>query len=474
MNKVLAMVSSALVVAGCATQVPQSLPSRMLPPSFTGTSPEGQQTWPDAAWFSGFGDARLTALVVKAQADNRDIAVAAARILEAQAQSHIQRAALLPQVGAQVNHLNDSCRGQSCTNFDTANAYTVSFNASYELDVWGLARDNLRAANETLKSAHFAQQSVALTVTANVVDQYLNVLALRDRIAIATEYIAAINSILDVIKLRVTAGADSHLDLAREQAQFEDVQAQLIRLETTEKQTLFSLAVLLGEPPEGFDVEAQNLQGILAPTVRAGLPSDLLLRRPDIAQAEANLASAHANLDAARAAFLPSISLTGQGGFISTTLSTLLRASNFGTSYGVNLLQTLFDGGTLVGRRRLADATQAQLVASSQSAVLNAYADVEAALVEVANSRLAEEHLQREIAAAREAFQISQLQYRQGVTDLLNVLQAQQTLFSAQDQLAQAALASRQASVHLFEALGGGWQESPADRTQFTPVSSTP
>jgi NodT family efflux transporter outer membrane factor (OMF) lipoprotein len=344
----------------------------------------------------------------------------------------------------------------------------VSFNASYELDVWGLARDNLHAANETLKSARFAQQSTALAVTANVVDQYLSVLTLRDRIAIANEYIAAISSILDVIKLRVTAGVDSHLDLAREQAQFEDVQAQLTRLETSEKQTLFSLAVLLGEPSEGFDVKARNLRGILAPAVRAGLPSDLLLRRPDIAQAEANLASAHANVDAARAAFLPSISLTGQGGFISTTLSTLLRASNFGTSYGVNLLQTLFDGGTLVGRRRLADATQAELVAGYQSAVLNAYADVEAALIEVANSRRAEEHLQREIEAAHEAFQISQLQYRQGVTDLLNVLQAQQTLFSAQDQLSQAALASRQACVHLFEALGGGWQESPADRTQFT------
>ena len=462
-----------LAMAGCATQVPQSLPSKMLPSSFTGTSPEVLQTWPDVSWFEGFGSSELTALVVKAQADNRDIAIASARILQAQAQSHIQRAALLPQVGAQVNRLNGNCSGESCNDFTTGNAYAVNFNASYELDFWGLARDNLRAATETLKSAHFAQQSVALMVTANVVDQYLSVLALRDRIAIANEYIAAINSILEVINLRVKVGAASHLDLAREQAQFEYVQAQLTGLETTEKQTLFSLAVLIGELPEGFDVKAQNLRGLPAPMVRAGLPSDLLLRRPDIAQAEANLASAHANVDAARAAFLPHISLTGQGEFINTTISTLLRASNFGYSYGASLLQTVFDGGTLVGQKRIAEATQAGLIASYQSAVLNAYADVEAALVEVANSSRAEKHLQREIDAALEAFKISQLQYRQGVTDLLNVLQAQQTLFTAQDQLAQAALASREASVHLFEALGGGWQESQADRTQFTPVSST-
>ncbi len=226
--------------------------------------------------------------------------------------------------------------------------------------------------------------------------------------------------------------------------------------------------MLLGEPPQGFDVKAQNLEVFHLPVVRAGLPSELLLRRPDVAEAEANLAGAHANLDAARAAFLPQVALAGNGGFASTAINALLHGPNFAWDFGANLLQTVFDGGRLLGQRNLAQATQMELIASYQRAVLNAYADVENALGQVANNGKAEIHLGREVEAAREAFKISQLQYRQGVTDLLTVLQAQQTLFAAEDQLAQTTLAHMQGVIHLFEALGGGWMESPQDRTQFT------
>ena len=307
---------------------------------------------------------------------------------------------------------------------------------------------------------------MALTVTANVANQYLTVLAIRRRIAIANDNIAAINSILEVIKLRVKAGSSSHLDLAREQAQVEDVQARLPGLETAEKQALFTLAVLLGRPPEDFDIKTVDLDSILTPRVGAGLPSELLLRRPDVAQAEADLAAAHANVDAARAAFLPQISLTGSGGFVSTAIGTLLQGSNFGYSYGASLLQTIFDGGRLAGQKDLAEGVQKEFIANYQGAALSAYADVENALTQLANTDRAQAHLKAEVEAAREAFEISQLQYRQGATELLTVLQAQLTLFSAQDQLAQITLANRQAAVHLYEALGGGWQEPAEDRTQ--------
>jgi len=181
------------------------------------------------------------------------------------------------------------------------------------------------------------------------------------------------------------------------------------------------------------------------------------------------LAAAHANLDAARAAFLPQIALTGNGGFASATLSALLHGPSFAYDFGANLLQTVFDGGKLVGQKDLVVATERGLIASYQSTVLNAYADAENALGQVSNHSKAESHLAREVDAAHEAFTIAQLQYRQGTTDLLTVLQAQQTLFSAEDQLAQNTLARMQALVHLFEALGGGWVESPNDRTQLAP-----
>ena len=470
MNKTpvfLALPLVGVLLAGCSTPVPQSLPPQMLPKTFTGPEAEAAPVWPEADWWKGFQDDELASLIADAQTGNRDLAVAAAHVMEAEAQTTIARSALFPQVNGGAGHVNSGCSGHACQDFGKQKAFNLTFNASYELDVWGLAQDNLRAAKEQVKSTRFAEQAVALALNANVADQYLNVLALRQRIAIANQYIAAINNILDVIKLRVKTGSISHLDLAREQAQLEFEEAQLPALQTQEARALYTLAVLLGRPPEGFDVKAQNLDAVQSPQVGPGLPSKLLLRRPDVAQAEANLASAHANVDAARAAFLPQISLTGSGGFVSTAIGTLLQGSNFGYAYGAGLLQTIFDGGKLAGQKDLADATEQDFVAQYQSAALNAYSDVETALIQVANNQKAEDHLRREVGAAREAFEITQLQYRQGATDLLNVLQAQQQLFGAEDQLAQTMQASRQSSVHLYEALGGGWVEKLEERTQF-------
>jgi NodT family efflux transporter outer membrane factor (OMF) lipoprotein len=475
MNKTPAFLALPLVgvlLAGCSTPVPQSLPPPLLPKTFTGPASDGAPVWPEADWWKGFHDDELASLIGEAQAGNKDLAVAAAHVMEAQAQSTIARAALFPQVNGGAGHTNAGCSGQACQDFSNQKAFNLNFNASYELDVWGLAQDNLRAADEQVKSSRFTQQAVALALNANVADVYLNILALRQRIDIDNQYIAAIQNILTVIQLKVKTGSISHLDLAREQAQMEAVQAQLPSLQTQEKQALYTLAVLLGRPPEGFDVKAQNLDAVQSPVIGAGLPSQLLLRRPDVAEAEANLASAHANVDAARAAFLPQISLTGSGGFVSTAMGMLLQGSNFGYAYGASLLQTIFDGGKLAGQKDLADATQQEYVAHYQGAALNAYSDVETALIQVANNRKSEDHLRREVAAAKEAFDISELQYRQGAADLLNVLQAQGQLFGAEDQLAQTIQASRQASVHLYEALGGGWVENPDDRTQMLAEAS--
>jgi outer membrane protein, multidrug efflux system len=460
------------LLSGCATRVPQVLTPQIAPKSFSGQIIGPEQVWPQSGWWRTFESPELSDLIEKSHADNRDLAVAVARVMQSHAQTTIQRAALFPQINAQAQALRSPSggSGQSITgqSFSAGNSFGLTFGASYELDFWGLARNNLRAANESLKSARYAQQAVALTVTANVANTYFSVLALRARIAIANEDVIAINGILDTINLRVSTGKSSRLDLAQEQAQVESVLAQLPVLEEQELEARVALAVLLGEPPQGFEVKTQNLDAFHLPVVRAGLPSELLLRRPDVAEAEANLAAAHANLDAARAAFLPQFALAGNGSFAGTAINALLHGPNFAWDFGANLLQTVFDGGKLLGQKNLAQATQQDLIASYQSAVLNAYADVENALGQVTNNRKAEIHLQREVEAAREAFKISQLQYRQGATDLLTVLQAQQTLFSAEDQLAQITLAHMQAVVHLFEALGGGWVEPPDERTQFT------
>jgi outer membrane protein, multidrug efflux system len=467
----LAVAFVAVCLTGCATRPPQVLTPELVPKRIGARVAAQAPVWPRAEWWRGFGSPELSNLITRAQADNRDLAAAAARLREARAEVTIQRAALFPQVNLQADAtrtgLGRSAVETGGQEVSTGNAFGLNLDASYDLDVWGLQSDNLRSATEGLKSSRFAQQVTALTVTATVADDYFNVLALREQISIAQEDITAIDAILGTIKLKVSAGTASHLDLAQEEAQLESVQAELPVLEEQELEARVALAVLLGRPPESFEVRAPNTDGVALPPVTAGLPSQLLLRRPDVAEAEANLAAAHANLQAARAAFLPQIALSGSDGFGSTAVSTLLHGPSAVWDAGAQLVQTIFAGGKLVGQKDLAYATQEELVADYQSAVLNAYADVESALGQVANYAREEEHLRREVDAAREAFGISQLQYRQGVADLLNVLQAQQTLFGARDELAQAKLARLQALVHLYEALGGGWQESPRDRTQF-------
>ncbi|MGH8202228.1 MAG: efflux transporter outer membrane subunit [Steroidobacteraceae bacterium] len=467
------MAALAMLLSACATRPPQVLTPSFVPSKFTGPVATAVPVWPRAGWWRGFGSPELANLIALAQSDNRDLAAAAARLQEARAEVTIQRAALFPQVNAQADAIRAGVGKRAVETgqqVSTGNSFSLNLDATYDLDVWGLSRDNLRSATEAMKSSRFAQQVTALTITAAVADSYFNVLALREQIAIAQEDITAINGILGTIKLKVSAGTASHLDLAQEEAQVESVQAELPVLEEQELEARLQLAVLIGRPPESFDVHAPITEDIRLPAVTAGLPSRLLLRRPDVAEAEANLAAAHANLQAARAAFLPQIALSGSDGFGSAAVNTLLHGPSSFWDAGAELVQTIFAGGKLVGQKNLAYATQQELVADYQSAVLNAYADVESALGQVANYAREEDHLRREVNAAQEAFGISQLQYRQGVADLINVLQAQQTLFEAKDQLAQAKLARRQALVHVYEALGGGWQEPPHDRTQFLTV----
>ena len=439
-----------------------------MPKSFVGQDAGPEHVWPQPDWWQKFDSPELSDFIARAQSDNRDLAVAAARVIEAHAQTDIQRASLFPQLNLQAQGQRSGPHGaQSINNSPIGNSFGLTLGASYEVDVWGLARSNLRAAAETLKATRFVQQAVALTVTADVANTFFSVLALRKRMAIANEDIVAIRDILKTIELRVSTGTSSHLDLAQERAQVESVEAELPQLQEQELEARVALAVLLGQTPETLEVKTLSLEAVRPPIVSPGLPSDLLLRRPDVAQAEATLASAHANLDAARAAFLPQFALNGSDGFASAAIGTLLHGPSVAWDYGGSVLQTVFDGGKLIGQKKLAAGTQEEMIASYESAVLNAYADVESALGQVKNNSQAEEHLGHEVDAAREAFQISQLQYRQGTTDLLTVLQSQQTLFSAEDQLAQITLARMQAVVHLYEALGGGWVEQPGERTQF-------
>lgn len=465
-------IALALELAACATPVPQALEPQHVPSHFSSPTAQGAPVWPSAGWWAGFGSIELNGLIATAQTNNLDLTAAAARVLQAQAQSKISGSALFPSVGLSGNA--DRTRSAQGDRTSINNSFGLSLDASYQVDLWGRARDNLRAADQLVLASSYAQQVVALSVTADVANTYWDVLALRERIAIAKQNAEAARRILATVESRVKNGATSRLDLAQQETQVQAVEATIPPLEEQEREALFALAILLGRLPEGFDVDGnRRIDKIVAPAVAPGLPSHLLRRRPDVAEAEANLASAHANVDAARAAFFPQIGLTGSGGFTSAALSSLFTGSGFGWTIGSSLAQTIFDGGLLQGQLELNKARQQELVATYQSTVLNAFSDVEKALSQVSSLAKQERQKTAQAKSAAEAFRISELQYRQGETDLLSVLTAQQTLFTAQDQLVQIKLARLQADVGLYQALGGGWSEASYAATQAIPVQTT-
>jgi NodT family efflux transporter outer membrane factor (OMF) lipoprotein len=266
----------------------------------------------------------------------------------------------------------------------------------------------------------------------------------------------------DLVSARVRNGANTQLDLSRQEATVLSQRAALLPLEQQERQTLAALAVLVGSVPEGFDVKATGVADLAVPSITPGLPSDLLVRRPDLAAAEAQLAASNADLAAARAALLPSISLTSSLGAASTALLSIATGGTSTIGIALSILQPIFDGGRLRGQKAVAESRERELVESYRKVILAAFKDVEDSLV-AASRQGQQEVLQAQVQAqATEALRLAEVRYREGADDLLSVLDAQRTLFSAQDQLSQIRLNRLEAAVSLYKALGGGWSAESA------------
>ena len=232
-------------------------------------------------------------------------------------------------------------------------------------------------------------------------------------------------------------------------------------LRQTLRQNRITLAILIGRSPEQVHVRGGSLSQIAIPHVTPGMPSELLIQRPDIRQAEANLAAAGANVYNARAAFLPTITLTGEGGYESAILKLLLRPESAIYSAAASLAQPIFHGGELLGNLELQKAAQDELLQDYRKAVISAFGDVENALDDIRQTSLRVRIQAEVVKSSRQAFNISEERLREGTIDLVTVLQTQQSLYSAQDTLFQAQLARLQAVVSLYQALGGGWLPKP-------------
>jgi outer membrane protein, multidrug efflux system len=445
-----------VAIAGCATTSPVLEP-QVTPAAAFNEAPVVHANAPTATWWQSFGSAELHSLVDEALRGSPDLAIALERVRQAEAQVRVAGASLFPSLDLGYGTSADASRKQGARTVKSEGS-SASLSASYEVDLWGRNAAGVRGAEASLQATRYDHETARLTLIAGVANAYFQVLSLRGRVAVARENLAIAERVLNLVQSRARNGIVSPLDVARQEAAVLALRAALLPLEQQERQTLAGLAVLVGRVPQGFDVQARALADLAVPGVDPGVPAGLLVRRPDLASAEAQLVAANADLAAARAALLPSIQLTGSAGVASGALLAVLSAPSASVAIAASVLQPIFDGGRLKGGVSIAESRERELAQAYRRAILAAFADVESALA--AAGRLSQrELLQNEVQTkAREALRLAEVRYREGADDLLSVLDAQRTLFDAQDQLAQIRLDRLAAAVSLYKALGGGWQ----------------
>ncbi len=431
-------------------------------------------------WLRAFGSAELDRLVSAALSENLDIEAAIARLNQAEAQAVVASAPLFPVLtgsGDSSRQLVSSTRNATGgVAFGGANRPTNSFslglNASYELDLFGRNRFAANAALRTAEATRFDRDAVALATVAGVANTYFAVLAAQDRLRIAEGNLAIAERVLDAVRGRLRVGTNTALDVAQQETVVATQRASLPPLRQELQQNRNALAILIGRTPESARVAGGSLDRLRLPGTRPGLPSQLLLRRPDIAAAEANLAAAQANVASARAAFFPSIQLTGSSGFASAALSTLLGGGSLAYSVAAGLTQPIFNGYQLEGALALQQGRAAEFAASYRKAILQSLSDVENALVAVRETTEYERRQREAVAAARRALDITEQRLREGTIDVVTLFTVQTTLFGNQDALARIRLLRFQAHVSLYQALGGGWTPARAAPVAVTEPAS--
>lgn len=450
------------MLAGCAHDIPASEPPPAveMPAGWSLGGNANNQEWPDTNWWQRFGSAELTRLVDEGQKSNLQIAAALSRVRQAEAQAQIAGVPLLPTAEFSAGASRDLPLGSNrSANVSASGLLEIS----YEIDFWGKNKAGRAAAEASLNANLYDRQTIALTVTSGIVSTYLQVLSLHDRLDVAAENVKNAEHVLTLVEAQSSAGAATPLDLARQRSAVAGQKAVIPNLRQQEREAQSALAILLGRSSQTFMVENRGLTTISLPDVTPGLPSELLSRRPDIRRAEARLASASANVLMARAALFPSIRLTGSTGTQSSALLSLFNAPNLLANVGASLVAPIFDAGRLKTERDLAIAQKQELIQTYRSTVIGALSEVDRVLGQIRSLDEQRQLKTIEMEQIRLAFNLSEIRYRVGAEDLMTVLDTQRALSDAQTELGILKLKRLQATVSLFKALGGGWQDSAAD-----------
>lgn len=413
-------------------------------------SPNARPASVRAEWWKHFASPQLDRLMGQALADSLTLQAAAARVQQAEGQARIAGAPLVPA-------LSLSGAAQYSSQTASRSSRNVLAQASYELDFWGKNRNAAASARALAAASSFDADTVAMTLSASVANGYFTLLSLDERISLAREAAQAARRQLDLIVTQRRLGTATELQAHQQETALATYLAAVPALMQQRAAALHALAVLCGQAPEQFaPVDSETLATITQPAIRPDMPAELLALRPDIQAAEARLRSANFDIGVARAAFFPSLSLSASGGLDAASTSRLFPPAALGT-LGGSLLAPLFQGGALSGQLKVDRARKLELVATYRQTVLTAYQDVEDMLSALGQLRDQEALQATAVKAARQAAALAQQQYRLGGADELTVLTTQQSLYQAQDSLAQIHLQQLEASVGLCRALGGGF-----------------
>jgi len=472
-NQLLILAVLAIVSGGCAVGPNYQPPAASAPTHWSAPLAGGETNAPSdvAAWWKNFHDAELDSLISRAVQANPDLQIAQARVREARAQYGIAVANFLPTVDAAGSYARaETSHHQPVlgslpipANVPFENdVYQAGFDASWEIDVFGGTRRATEAARAGVAASEFGRRDTLLTLLGEVARNYVDVRGYQRRLAIANENIAAQSNALAITQDRFDKGLTSDLDVQQAGTLLATTKAEIPSLETSLQAAIHRLDVLLGLQPGALLAELSPVAHIPAalPEVPVGLPSDLMLRRPDVQRAERQLAAATANIGVAQADLFPKFFLTGAAGFESVSASDWFTGRSSFWSVGPTVQWRIFDAGRIRANIRVQNARQEQALASYEQTVLTAFEEVENGLVAYANEQIRRRSLAEAVASSQKSLDLANKLYANGLTDFLHVLDAERSLYQAQDALVQSERTVSANLVSLYKSLGGGWENA--------------
>ena len=415
-------------------------------------------------WAATFGSRELADLSDTALVDNLDIVAAVARISQADAQARITSSALSPQLSFGGTQTRTQTPGTAISTNGPFTSSRRSFtdlglNASYNADFFGRFADASSASRLVAEATRFDRATIALSTVATLVNTYFQLLGAQDRLRIARDNVRIAQEVLDAVLKRVQVGTATALDQAQQETVVATQRAQIPPLERTVEQSRNLVAVLVGRTPEALVIRGGSLDTLRVPKIQAGLPSQLLLRRPDVASAQWLVLSQELSVDSARAAFFPQVSLTGSLSVQSLVLKNLLRPEAIAYDVAAQLLQPILDGNLIQGQYELQKGVYAERIAAYHRQILTAFGDVENALVAISRTTEHERLQGQAVAAARRALDVSLRRLQEGTIDIVTLSTVQIQLFSNLDLLSQIKLTRFLAYGEFYQALGGGWDD---------------